>query len=270
MGKLGRISYFFEHSNYKELFPEIRPRRKIALFLDYDGTLVPIQKDPVKCILSDKIKEQLQLLAGSNCCYLAILSGRALSDIRKMVGIRRIYYGGNHGLDIFGHDLRYTHPKALSARPVIRNIKQLLKKEIADIKGAWLEDKKYTLSLHFRSVEKKESLSVKKAFYNVVTQFSGNDSLSVIKGKKVLELVPDLSWNKGAAALCILKQLKGKCLPIYIGDDQTDETAFKALSKKGITIRIGRTKKTYANYYLKGYWEVSRLLQQIHEYTKTR
>jgi len=247
----------------------IKPGLKIALFLDYDGTLVPIQQDPAKCILSDRIKKQLQLLAHSNRCYLAILSGRSLPDIKKRVGIRKIYYGGNHGLDISGPDVRYTHPKAQLAKPVIKNVKHLLKKDIEHIKGAWLEDKKFTLSLHFRSADKKNIALVKKKFYKVIAEFLKQKSFAVIKGKKVLELTPNASWNKGSAVRLILQKLKNNYLPIYIGDDQTDETAFKELFKRGITIRIGKSKKTSADYYLKGHREVSRLLQQIQEIAKT-
>jgi len=87
--------------------------------------------------------------------------------------------------------------------------------------------------------------------------------LTVIKGKKLLELIPDVSWNKGKATLYILQRLKEDYLPIYIGDDQTDETAFKALCRRGITIRVGKSKKTLADYYLKDHREVLRLLKQI-------
>ena len=149
----------------------LKPNQKIALFLDFDGTLVPIQKDPAQCYLSDKIKEQLKRLADSERCYLTILSGRALADIKKRVGIRKIYYGGNHGLDIAGPDVRYTHPKALLAKPIISDIKNLLKKEISNIKKAWLEDKKFTLSLHFRAVKKENISVVKKIFYKTAAEF---------------------------------------------------------------------------------------------------
>jgi len=236
------------------------------LFLDYDGTLVPIQKNPVRCILSDKIKNQLRLLSESNHCYLTILSGRSLSDIKKMVGIRKIYYGGNHGLDISGPNLRFTHPKALTSKLDIQYITRKLKKEITNIEGAWLEDKKFTLSLHFRSVKTEDIKLVKKVFRNVVDKYLEENLYIVMQGKKVLELVPAISWDKGKAVLLVLKQLKDKCLPVYVGDDRTDETAFKAIGKKGITIRIGKSKKTSASYYLKGYWEVSRMLQKINEF----
>jgi len=257
-------SYFFEGNHLYR----IKAGQKFALFLDFDGTLVPIQKDPAQCFLSEGIKRQLRLLANSKDVYLSILSGRSLLDIKKRVGIKKIYYGGNHGLDISGPGVRYTHPKAISAKPIINHVKQQLQKKIKDIKGAWLEDKKFTLSLHFRSVKTEGIPYVKKVVYNVADEFLEKKSFAVIKGKKVLELVPHVSWNKGRAALWILKHLKDKCLPIYIGDDQTDETAFKTLWRKGITIRIGKSKKTSAKYYLKGYWEISQLLQQISVFTE--
>jgi len=265
MGKMDKVRYLFENNVYVRTF---KAGRKIALFLDFDGTLVPIQKDPTQCFLSNKIKSQLLLLAGSQCCHLIVLSGRALSDIKKRIGIRKIYYGGNHGLDISGPDLRFMHPKALTSKLAIEYVRRKLKKEIADIDGAWLENKKFSVSLHFRSVKKEDIQLIKKVFNKVANEFIEEKRLNVIKGKKVIELIPHVSWNKGNAVLWILKQLKDKCMPVYIGDDQTDETAFKALNGKGVTIRVGKSKKTAANYYLKGHWELSRLLKEILEYTK--
>jgi trehalose 6-phosphate phosphatase len=243
--------------------------RKIALFLDFDGTLVPIQKDPEQCFLSKKFKNQLLALSDSQCCYLIILSGRSLSDIKKRIGIRQIYYGGNHGLDISGPNLKFTHPKALTSRLAIEQIKRQLEKAIANIDGAWLENKKYSVSLHFRSVKKENIPLIKKVFNTVTNKLIEERRLNVLKGKKVIELTPNASWDKGSAALWILKQLKDKCVPIYAGDDQTDETAFRALAKKGITVRVGKSKKTVAKYYLKSHWEVLRLLNEILEYTKS-
>lgn len=267
MGKTDKLHYFFKKAND---ILKSKSDRKIALFLDFDGTLVPIQKNPMQCSLSEKTKRQLSLLAGSNCCYLTVLSGRSLSDIKKRIGIPKIYYGGNHGLDISGPDLRYTHPKALISKLAITCAVRRLKKEIVDIEGAWLENKKYTVSLHFRSVKTENIPLVKKVFHAVVNEFMEGKRLNVIKGKKVLELIPNVPWNKGSAVLWILKQLKDKCLPIYIGDDQTDETAFKALNRKGITIRIGKSRKTAAKYYLKGHQEVPRFLKEVQKVTASR
>lgn len=252
-------SYFFEGND----FYRINAGQQIALFLDFDGTLVPIQEDPSKCFLSGDIKKQLKLLAHSENIYLTIISGRSLIDLRKKVGIRKICYGGNHGLDIAGPSLRYTHPEALSSKPFINRVKQKLQKEIKNIKGAWLEDKKYTLTLHFRSVKKEDIRSLKNIFYKTVAELLQKRSLSVIKGKKVLELIPNASWNKGKAVLYILQRLERDYLPVYIGDDTTDETAFEALKEIGITIRVGKSKKTSARYYLKDCRDVSRMLLKI-------
>ena len=173
-------------------------------------------------------------------------------------------------MDISGPDLRYTHPKALLATPLIRSIKRLLKKKIGDIKGAWLEDKKYSVTLHYRSVRAEDIPKVKKIFYDTAGEFFRKNLLTLIKGKKVLELAPYVLWDKGKAVLWITKKLKDKCLPIYIGDDQTDETAFKALYRKGITIRVGKSRRTFAEYYLKNYLEVTRLLDQLKDFKQAK
>ncbi|RJQ39909.1 MAG: trehalose-phosphatase [Nitrospiraceae bacterium] len=245
---------------------KISKGQKIALFLDFDGTLVPIRKDPSQCVLAEEMKEQLKLLAGSDRCYLTILSGRSLQDIKGMVSIRNICYSGNHGLIISGNDMTYIHPKALSAKPFIDRAARMLNVEITGMEGAWIERKKFTASLHFRSVHKNDVPLVKRTFYKVVSDFSGDRTLAVIKGKKVLELAPDASWNKGSAALWILNNLRGKYLPVYVGDDWTDENAFRALNKKGITIRVGKSAKTAANYYLKNQGEVSAFLKRLEEF----
>lgn len=257
--------YFFEKKSFNRFRNKIKQYPRIALFLDFDGTLVPIQKDPAQCVLAEGIKEQLKSLAGSDRRYISILSGRSLSDIKSMVGIRNICYGGNHGLVIFGSDMTYVHPKALSAKPSVDKAARMLSKEIAGIKGAWIERKKFTASLHYRSVRKRDVPLVKKAFYKIVSEFSGDRRLAVIKGKKVLELAPDASWSKGSAVLYILNKLKDKYLPVYVGDDWTDETAFRALNKKGITVRVGKSAKTTANYYLKSQREVSEFLKKVSE-----
>jgi trehalose 6-phosphate phosphatase len=253
--------YFFEAVRSWDDFSGIRNGAKVGLFLDFDGTLVPIQKDPSQCTLPAPVKKQLRLLAASDRFYVTILSGRSLADVRKRVGLAGLYYGGNHGLEIFGPDLRFTHPKAVSARRLIGQMKALLEKEICPIEGAWLEDKKFSLTLHFRSVERKEDIaSVKKIFYSVAADFLEGDLLSVIKGKKVLELAPYTSWNKGSAVIWLMKKFAGGALPVFVGDDLTDETAFRALGSGGISVRIGRSAKTSARYYLKRQPEISQLL----------
>lgn len=259
-------TYFFEEKSFNRFRNRIKQYQRIVLFLDFDGTLVPIQKDPSRCVLTEGMKEQLKSLADPDRCYLTISSGRSLPDIKRTVGIRNVCYSGNHGLVISGSDMTYIHPKALSAKPFIDRAARMINDEIAGIEGAWIERKKFTASLHFRSVTKKDVPLVKKAFYRIVSEFSGKRELAVIKGKMVLELAPDASWDKGSAALYILNNLRGKYLPVYVGDDWTDENAFLALNKKGVTIRVGKSTKTTADYYLKNQREVSEFLKKLKEF----
>ena len=100
LSELNSPQYLFDNSHYRACLDRLKSHGGIALFLDFDGTLVPIRKDPACCILSEETKELLQFLANSRYCYLAIISGRSLSDIKGRVGLRRVFYGGNHGLDI--------------------------------------------------------------------------------------------------------------------------------------------------------------------------
>jgi trehalose-phosphatase len=151
----------------------------------------------------------------------------------------------------------------VSAKPIIDSVRRKLEKEIEGIKGAWIEGKKFTFTLHYRTAGKEDIKSVKDIFYGVASDFSERVPLLVIKGKKVLELSPDLSWNKGMAVLWLLERLGNQYLPIYVGDDITDESVFRTLYRRGITVRVGWSKKSAAKYYLKGQREVLRFLQHI-------
>ena len=98
--------------------------RAILLMCDFDGTLVPIQGDPGKCILLPDIRKQLEMIVHTGNSSVAILSGRSLSDIRKRVPIKDIYHAGSHGLEISGPGIRYVHPGAVAAKFIIDKVRQ--------------------------------------------------------------------------------------------------------------------------------------------------
>lgn len=254
-------AYFFGRDGCD--ISKMLPGRKVALFLDFDGTLTPIQEDPSASVLSEEARECLEELANSGRHHVTLLSGRGLNDLKSKVGIRNVCYGGNHGLVISGEGMEFTHPGALAAKPLIDNAARRLGKEIELFEGAWVERKRFTVSLHYRLVDKQAVPKVKRAFHRVAAEFSENGQLTVIKGKKVLELTPGVSWDKGKAVLWILDHLKDSALAIFIGDDLTDESAFKVLKRKGISVRIGKSKRTLASFYLKDYRETFRLLKSI-------
>ncbi|MDA8388785.1 MAG: trehalose-phosphatase, partial [Nitrospiraceae bacterium] len=161
MRKTAGPVYFFGRGA-KNPLRGISPGRRIALFLDFDGTLVPIRKDPARCVLSPEAKGLLQSLADSGRHFVTVLSGRALDDIKSRVGIRNICYGGNHGLAISGKGIRFVHPGAARVVPIVDKVERRLEKEIAPFDGAWVERKKFTFSLHYRLVNKSEIPQLKK------------------------------------------------------------------------------------------------------------
>jgi trehalose-phosphatase len=252
---------FFENSDLKLE----NSFRGIFLFLDFDGTLVPIQDNPAHCVLSPNTKHQLETIYLSGKVSIAVLSGRNANDVKKRVQVENIYYGGNHGLEITGPNLRYVHPDALQGGRIINKICRKIEKEVGDIEGALIEKKKFGFTLHYRMAKKDDKALIQRAFQRVIAEQPDAQTVAVKRGKKVLELAPNIPWDKGKAALFVIQELKSNYLPIYVGDDATDEAAFKALSEDGPTIRVGRSKKTAAKYYLKGQWEVPRFLKHIHK-----
>ncbi len=238
---------------------------KYFLFLDYDGTLTPIVKKPGMAELSRTRRNLLIKLARSPRFVVAIVSGRMLSDITKRVGIKGIYYVGNHGFEIIGPKLKFTHPKAMTTKPILRKIKQELLRRLRNINGIIIEDKVLTMSLHFRLVKTGDLKKVGRTFQEIIRPFRRAKKIRITRGKKVFEIRPNAKWHKGEAVLWLLKKLGGRdrIIPVYIGDDVTDEDAFRALKKQGTTFRVGKTRKTHARYRLKDVAEVYRLLELL-------
>jgi len=222
--------------------------KKLAVFLDYDGTLTPIVMRPEDAVLSSSMKEVVQELA-----YLypvSVISGRDRRDVKKLVGLDEIYYAGSHGFDIKGPDFEYEHGKEFL--PVIEEAENYLKQKTESIKGSLVERKKFSLAVHFRQVEEREVHKVEKAVQKAAQKFT---RLQLSSGKKVFELRPQVDWDKGKALLWLLKKMgldKKNILPLYIGDDTTDEDAFKVLSSRGIGIVVGEDSRlTSAQFRLK-------------------
>ncbi len=251
--------YYFENGSSKGGGHEAY----VCLFLDFDGTLAPIQNDPDKCILAPQIRDMLVALADSNRCDVVVLSGRSLPDITKKVDLDGIYYGGNHGLIISGPDASFIHPDAAAVQELIRRARIVLEEAISTLEGVWIEDKGLSFTLHYRLAPKELAGRARKAFHNVVSTMPHKGLLKTLKGKKVLELMPNVEWDKGKAVLFLLGRLKEESTPFYIGDDYTDESAFNVLAGRGITVRVGSSRKTAARYFLKGQWEITRFLRDM-------
>jgi trehalose-phosphatase len=244
--------------------------KEIILFLDYDGTLVPLAETPAKALITLNTKNLLKKLVGLSRCRLAIISGRSLMDVKKMVGIDGITYVGNHGLEIEGLGIKFKSPVSLSYKAILGHIKNELRDKLSSFNGAFVEDKGLTLSIHYRLVGGKQLLQAKKLFHETTFPYVTKNKITITSGKKVFEIRPPVAWVKGRVILWLLNRWKlslkdKKNVPFYIGDDITDEDAFEALADAGITIFVGRPKKSYAQYYLKDTDEVKKFLSNILE-----
>jgi alpha,alpha-trehalase len=238
---------------------------KYFLFLDYDGTLTPIVKTPQQAVLSKTRRAALSKIALAPHITLAVISGRMISDLKKRVGLKGIYYAGNHGFEIQGPRVNITHRKALSAKPLLRKIKAELKKSLKGIRGMIIEDKILTLSLHYRLVKARDFRTICRLFPKIVAPYKKTNKIRITHGKKVFEIRPNIAWDKGKAVLWFLKKIakKSKAIPVYIGDDTTDEDAFKVLKRKGVTIRVGKTRKTHAQQHLRNVNAVYKFLESL-------
>lgn len=259
------MTYLF--ASWEKLRQEIAGKY-LFLFLDYDGTLVPIAKTPGRASISWKAKGLLKKLSETECCKIAIISGRALKDLKNRIKLSRIIYSGNHGLEIEGPQINFCTPVPPTYRLALERIKEELIKRISLVKGAFVEDKGLSLSLHYRLVAESKRALIKTFFHEVTIFYKIKGIIETKSGKMVLEVRPIVNWNKGKVVLWLLARqqfaLLGKQIfPVYIGDDLTDEDAFKALKNKGLTIFVGTPKESYAKYYLKNPYEVIDFLGKI-------
>jgi alpha,alpha-trehalase len=236
-------------------------RKRVFLFLDYDGTLTPIVERPEQAHLHEEVRRILE--RATRGCTVAIISGRDLDDVRDRVQIAGIYYAGSHGFDIAGpRGLRLQRPKG-RILPVLDEAERDLGRALDTIPGARVERKRFSIAAHYRSAAAGDVGRVQEAVHRVA---DAHPDLRTAEGKKVLELQPAIDWDKGKAVLWLIDVLgldDPQVLPLYIGDDTTDEDAFRALAEAGITIRVGRgARDTQAQYVLADTGEVKGFLER--------
>jgi alpha,alpha-trehalase len=248
---------FLEH-------PALLEGRRPAVFLDYDGTLTPIVQRPEEAVLPESTRASLIRLAARR--PVAILSGRDLDDVRSMVGIEGLTYAGSHGFDIVtagGHrELRGTE-----FSPALDAAESELRHAFADgPPGAWVERKRLAIAVHYRQVDPSLVPDVER---RVDAVRAGHPDLRRTGGKMVFELRPSIEWDKGKALLSLIDLLalgEADVVPVYVGDDETDEDAFRAVLGRGIGIVVGEAdaeRSTAATYRVGTPEEVRQLLDGL-------
>jgi trehalose-phosphatase len=243
----------FEHLD--EVDRQLRAAPAVLLCAGFDGTLVPLMDSPNQVILPAAVHD---LLRGLLACQEHdrpehrvvpfVISGRALAGLRQRVGVPGLILGGNHGLEIEGPGFSFIEPRAEECRPALRQLVKTLASRLAGLKGARVEDKGLTASVHYRQVAPDHQEEVRRQVHAVL---AGSDHPFVLaSGHKVFEIRPRVYWTKGNAVRWVAEQLGlSDALIVYLGDDITDEDAFAVLAE-GITIKVGDPTQTTTRYYV--------------------
>ncbi|HSM74299.1 MAG TPA: trehalose-phosphatase [Desulfobacterales bacterium] len=246
--------------------------RQPAIFLDYDGTLTPIVRRPQDADLSVKARRVVWELARE--MPVAVVSGRDLKDVMQRVGLAGLYYAGSHGFDIHGPGERQiTHQVGEAYLGAVEAAEKALEERLSGIAGVRLERKKFSIAVHYRETPEDAHDQVAEAVETVADEVS---DLRVSTGKKVFDLQPDIAWDKGRAVRWLMENAleapAETIFPIYIGDDVTDEDAFRALQTDGIGIRVedDGAAQSAARYRLKDPEAVHRFLQELFEVVHVR
>ncbi len=257
------VKHLFKY--WESIRARIHKAQNLFLFLDYDGTLTPIVSRPELALCPSEVKRYLEKLRDLSGIYLAIISGRSIEDVREKVGVSGIVYVGNHGLEIENpagrHKKILTSARKRELKRIIHNLQNSLRK----IPGILFEDKGPILSVHYRNVPQKFFTQVPQVVEAELQQWRNRWKMA--SGKKVLEIRPNMNFNKGTAIKEILKTFPSQqLLPIYLGDDQTDEDAFRVLKGQGISVFVGMGKlSSEADFFLKSSDEVQEFLSRCHE-----
>jgi len=257
--------YLFNRSS--EIIERINKSAETFLFLDYDGTLVPFKDRAQDVETPDEVKSVLNILQKHPKFKLFIISGRTLNEIKKLLDFYGLSFAALHGLQIeLSNGKKFFWEQAENIRPILEEIKEKTLKDFKNEKGINIEDKRYTLAFHYRLLPNKNIKRNIEKFENIVKLIDTKKMLDFIYGEKVVEIRPK-GWDKGKAVTEILDNIakSDNYLPIYIGDDTTDEDAFREIGKKGITIFIANktNKPTAAKYWLKDTNDVLTFLESL-------
>jgi len=200
---------------------------KFAIFLDYDGTLTPIVENPADALLNSDTRKVVHDLS---CKHdkMAIVTGRSINTITKFVGLDNLYYAGSHGYDIRGPKNQEIKTVADDYLPDLKQFCEDITQKISQFGGSLVEDNVFSISVHHRNSSDEDRKLIEKAVDSVLANYP---TLCKTHGKFVYEIRPEFDWNKGKAVRWMLDNLfkNDKLVPVYIGDDMTDEDAFKEL-----------------------------------------
>jgi trehalose 6-phosphate phosphatase len=226
-----------------ELARDIRTRstgHHLLVLCDFDGTLAEFDPDPHAVWLPRSIREALNGIAAASDATVGLVSGRRLADIRSRAELGdHAYYAGFHGLEIEGEGMRFVHPDVHTSRDLVQGIVAEMGSELRSLGGVFVENKDLSLVVHFRAATTDVQLRVREIIDRHAQPYVDGGRLRIMRGSCARELMPHVRWNKGNAVAWICDRVQrrhGSTWPLYIGDDVTDEDAFRYVKGRGLGV----------------------------------
>lgn len=214
----------------------------LLLCLDFDGTLAPIVDDPDAAEMGPVAEAVVRRLADDSDVTVALVSGRSLADLRERAGLDGVRYAGNHGLEWDDGRGRTVAEDVRGSRPAVERAIGSLRAELADVPGCRVEDKDLTGTVHYRETPGELTGDVVRTVEEVV---ASTDGLRCTRGKAILELRPDVPAGKDRAVERLRERYPQR-LPVFVGDDVTDEDGFRAVADDGVGVLVGDRSDTAA------------------------
>jgi len=254
--------------------------RRPAVFLDYDGTLTPIVDRPQDAVISDSMRDAVRRLARR--CPVCVVSGRDRVVVQQLMGIDNLVVAASHGFDIWAPETgTLQHAASGGFEDLLAEVTDRLRGKVEPLPGVIVEPKQASVAVHYRQTAEPDHPRVTAAVDALLAEYPGK--LKVTPGKRVYEIQPALDWHKGKAVRYLLRALdldSDDVVPVYLGDDITDEDAFRALAGRGIAIVVAdrspnldpdavagaapaTTRTTDANFVLESTEEVEQFLNTL-------
>ncbi|MGC2330257.1 MAG: trehalose-phosphatase [Candidatus Acidiferrales bacterium] len=241
---------------WPEIIAHLRAARHLAVFLDFDGTLVKIQRSPRVVRSSARVNRVLERIERNPNLFVAIVSGRRASDLRRLLPVPGLRYFGLHGGERDGRPIKLSK----ASRVALTRAKHEVEAQLGKLRGIWVEDKECSFCVHYRNANEATARIAARMLNQVSAPW--RRSLRVLGGKKIWEVLPPEVPGKFAAVQGALAKMAAGTAAVYIGDDETDEGVFGVLENQ-ITVRVGSPNGTRARYFLPAPSDVLRFLSRL-------
>ena len=242
---------------WDEVSAQLAQRERVALLSDFDGTLAAIRRRPADVRLADATRRLLAACAQRRV-LVGIVSGRRLSDVRGLVGVRGIWYAGVHGYFLVSPDNRRFTEVYRTERERITRVQRQLQLALASEARIWVEPKGASVAVHYRGASRG---SIRRAEKVVQSLLAGRPGLRLLPGRKIWEVLPAGRVDKWRAVRFITRRSRRRPQTlVFLGDDAGDECAFERM--RGISGVVGRRRHTAARFWLRSPSEVRQFLKR--------